>query len=319
MSKSTIGCPVNVANAEYGCCQSKKTANFTSNGGIRPVEGYITWYLLDNKLSDTISKEDTIKGIEEAITYLEPHMGEVKFKQVETQREAQIVVGFYKNDDNTLPEQFGQSTLAYAFLGNGGQAFNIIGDMYFNDENFAWTLGATRTSIDFVRVWLHEALHSLGLHHQEFDSTGILFPSYNPNAPIKLTQDTINGLNSIYGGFEGPVEPEMPAEPPVVVEPPVVEPAPEIPVEPEPTPEEPEAPIVPEEPTPEEPDKCPSPQQCLLEATRLIFSRKRDLACLLESNLVNLATLLGLETDIKFKKSYTVGLIWQHLQDNKLT
>lgn len=213
MTSSTKGCPINVKKAGYGCIKNT-FEEFTSFRGIKPTAGYITWYLSEDKLSKTLNFQDSIKGIKQALSYVQPHIGKVEFKQVGNQQDAQIVTGFYQNSDPDLPEQFGSSTLGYAYLGNGGDAFNIIGDIFLNDTDFNWTLGATRTTVDFTRIWTHECCHALGLNHQTIDETGILFPSYNPNVPIKLTQDTINGLNSIYGGLDGPEDKNPPQDNP---------------------------------------------------------------------------------------------------------
>ena len=132
-------------------------------------------------------------------------MGKVKFKEVDSRTEAQVVIGFYRNTDSTLPQPFETNTLAYAFLGNGGTAFNVVGDIFFNDENFNWALSPSRTVIDFIRVSLHEILHSLGYHHVTNDPTAILYPSYNPNIPIKISRDTIDGLAFTYHKFDGPI------------------------------------------------------------------------------------------------------------------
>lgn len=66
-----------------------------------------------------------------------------------------------------------------------------------------------------------------------------------------------------------------------------------------------------EDPVTTEPEEPAS--ECLLVSMRKIFSRKKDLACLREANLVILAKELGLETDIRFRKSHTVDLLWNVL------
>lgn len=201
-----------ISEAQYGCLKNS-FEEFTTEGGIRPINGYITWYFSESNSSDSISNEDVYEGIRESLMQIQQYMGDAKFLQVGNASEAQVKIGFYKNGQSGLPQDFERNTLAYAFLGNGGTAFNVVGDIFFNDQNFNWSLSPTRSSIDFIRVMVHEALHAVpGLHHQTFDDEGILYPSYNPNVPIKFTQDTIDGIQSIYGVpvVDSPEEPETP-------------------------------------------------------------------------------------------------------------
>ena len=73
----------------------------------------------------------------------------------------------------------------------------------------------TNTSIDFIRVAVHEVLHSLGMHHSVGIPNDILAPTYNPNVPIYFSQDTIDGLESMYGK-KVTEEPTPTPEPPTV-------------------------------------------------------------------------------------------------------
>lgn len=196
MSKFKKACPIHVRNAEYGCILNPE--KFVTEGGIIPINDTITWYFDTKKSSDSIRITDAREGIQRALSLIQAEI-RVKLVEVFTRSEAQIVLGFYKNEDPALPQQFETSTLAYAFLGNATTAFNLVGDVFLNDQHFNWALEASSTRIDLIKVCVHEILHSLGLGHQTFDSRGILYPSYSPSFPIKFTQDTLDGLHSMYG------------------------------------------------------------------------------------------------------------------------
>jgi hypothetical protein len=176
-------------------------SQFRTQGGIKPKDGYITWYLDPTKPSKTISEEDAIVSIKESWSYVEPHMHGIKFKQVASKSQAQVVVGFWLNGQSGLPSKFNTNTLGYAFLGNGGDGKGITGDIFINDK-FKFSYGLKPGYKDFKRVFLHESLHAVpGLYHQTIDRAGILYPTYNPSVSIKLSQDTIDGISAIYKKF----------------------------------------------------------------------------------------------------------------------
>ncbi|XP_003780846.1 matrix metalloproteinase-27 [Otolemur garnettii] len=100
-------------------------------------------------------------------------------------------------------------------LGVLGHAFppglGLGGDTHF-DEDENWTKDADGFSLFLVAA--HEFGHALGLSHSN-DQTALMFPNYISLDPNKypLSQDDIDGIQSIYGGL--PEAPAKPKEPPV--------------------------------------------------------------------------------------------------------
>ncbi|XP_069852477.1 matrix metalloproteinase-27-like [Dipodomys merriami] len=89
-------------------------------------------------------------------------------------------------------------------LGVLGHAFppglGLGGDTHF-DEDEKWTT-TDEAGFNLFLVAAHEFGHSLGLSHSN-DQTALMFPNYvslDPNR-YPLSQDDINGIQSIYGGL----------------------------------------------------------------------------------------------------------------------
>nr|XP_004661922.2 matrix metalloproteinase-27 [Jaculus jaculus] len=96
-------------------------------------------------------------------------------------------------------------------LGVLGHAFppglGLGGDTHFDDDEH-WTTKDTE-GFNLFLVAAHEFGHSLGLTHSN-DQTALMFPNYVSLDPSKypLSQDDINGIQSIYGS-----PPKPPAKP----------------------------------------------------------------------------------------------------------
>lgn len=233
------------ADAEYGCI-GFEGEEYKVLGKIIPIEGFINVYVDPRYKSRTLSYNESKNGVQQALNLIEQYMGKVRFKIVNSRADAQVAIGFHYSGTSGMPRQrknFNTNTLAFAFLGNNTDAKGIIGDIFFN-EKYNWAIGIKSGYIDFVRVFAHELLHSLGLFHQTHTRNGILYPSYH-TGPILVTVDTQDGLKFLYGNLAGPdgIEPPKDEEPDVPEEPkePDCPPCPECP-EPEPCPECPDAP-----------------------------------------------------------------------------
>ena len=92
---------------------------------------------------------------------------------------------------------FGDNALAVAstFYSNGGGT--IYSDIFFN-SSYNWGIHNNNGSpYDFKRVALHEVGHTLGIGHEENNSS-IMNPGYQGNVTT-IQPDDINGIRAIYG------------------------------------------------------------------------------------------------------------------------
>lgn len=54
---------------------------------------------------------------------------------------------------------------------------------------------------NLYRVAAHELGHSLGLSHSN-DIGALMYPNYVFSGDVQLSQDDINGIQAIYGGYQ---------------------------------------------------------------------------------------------------------------------
>uniref|UniRef100_A0A8C5Q8E8 Peptidase metallopeptidase domain-containing protein n=1 Tax=Leptobrachium leishanense TaxID=445787 RepID=A0A8C5Q8E8_9ANUR len=121
---------------------------------------------------------------------------------------ADIEISFAEKVHNDFYPFDGQhGTLAHAF----GPGNNIGGDAHF-DEDETWTPGSNGYNLFLVAA--HEFGHSLGLSHSS-DANALMYPTYHYTDPkqFKLPQDDVNGIQSLYGAKQRPVEPTQPSTP----------------------------------------------------------------------------------------------------------
>ncbi|XP_070283014.1 matrix metalloproteinase-27 [Myotis yumanensis] len=123
---------------------------------------------------------------------------------------ADIMIAFRNRVHGQCPRSFDGplGLLAHAFPPGVG----LGGDTHF-DEAENWTKGGEGFNLFLVAA--HEFGHSLGLSHSN-DQTALMFPNYVSLDPSKypLSQDDINGIQSIYGGLPtAPAKPKRPTEP----------------------------------------------------------------------------------------------------------
>lgn len=74
----------------------------------------------------------------------------------------------------------------------------MSGDIHFDDDEI-WSLNGQQGTTDFMWTSLHEIGHAIGLEHSE-RRDAIMWPWFEGyRANVKLKQDDINGIQSIYG------------------------------------------------------------------------------------------------------------------------
>ncbi|XP_037360252.1 matrix metalloproteinase-27 [Talpa occidentalis] len=122
---------------------------------------------------------------------------------------ADIMIAFRTRVHGWCPRYFDGplGVLGHAFPPGPG----LGGDTHF-DEDENWSKDAAGFNLFLVAA--HEFGHSLGLSHSN-DQTALMFPNYVSLDPNKypLSQDDINGIQSIYGGL--PKAPAKPKGPPI--------------------------------------------------------------------------------------------------------
>uniref|UniRef100_A0A452HA84 interstitial collagenase n=1 Tax=Gopherus agassizii TaxID=38772 RepID=A0A452HA84_9SAUR len=112
-----------------------------------------------------------------------------------------VKVNIYHRDNSPFdgPNGF----LAHAFQpGNG-----IGGDVHFDEAEY-WTKGSNGRRYNLFLVTAHELGHSLGLSHST-DPGALMYPNYSYTDPneFRLPQDDINGIQTIYGQSDNPIQP----------------------------------------------------------------------------------------------------------------
>nr|XP_020667508.1 interstitial collagenase-like isoform X1 [Pogona vitticeps] len=122
---------------------------------------------------------------------------------------ADIMISFHSGEhgDNS-PFDGHDGILAHAFQ----PGRNIGGDAHF-DEDEQWTKQGSRGRNLFL-VAAHEFGHSLGLSHST-DPGALMYPTYSYTEPnlFRLPQDDIDGIQTVYGKLDSPVQPTGPTTP----------------------------------------------------------------------------------------------------------
>ncbi|XP_062950411.1 stromelysin-2 [Cynocephalus volans] len=109
--------------------------------------------------------------------------------------EADIMISFaVKEHGDFYPFDGPGYTLAHAYPPGPG----FYGDVHFDDDE-KWTEDTSGTNLFLVAA--HELGHSLGLHHSAH-TEALMYPLYNSVTDLsrfRLSQDDVNGIQSLYG------------------------------------------------------------------------------------------------------------------------
>ncbi|XP_007944227.2 interstitial collagenase [Orycteropus afer afer] len=170
------------------------------------TEGHPRWekthltYKIENYTPD-LPRADVDHVIEKAFQ-LWSNVSPLKFTKV-SEGQADIMISFVWGDHNdNSPFDGPGKILAHAFQPGQG----LGGDVHFNEAN-RWTNDFR--DFNLYRVAAHELGHSLGLSHST-DIGALMFPNYIFSGDVELSQDDINGIQSIYGSSLNSVGPETP-------------------------------------------------------------------------------------------------------------
>nr|3V96_B Chain B, Stromelysin-2 [Homo sapiens]4ILW_D Chain D, Stromelysin-2 [Homo sapiens]4ILW_F Chain F, Stromelysin-2 [Homo sapiens] len=109
--------------------------------------------------------------------------------------EADIMISFAVKEHGDFYSFDGPGhSLAHAYPPGPG----LYGDIHFDDDE-KWTEDASGTNLFLVAA--HELGHSLGLFHSA-NTEALMYPLYNSFtelAQFRLSQDDVNGIQSLYG------------------------------------------------------------------------------------------------------------------------
>lgn len=181
--------------------------------------GEIRWHLVEPLTRDQ-DKHKTIAAFEKAFSVWQKHFTPIKFVPTANAHEAPIKIHFMQNGDPHLPARFDSGVLAYAYFPQR-ESLGIHSDMYFNDA-YAWAEMHSRNHINLFKVAVHELGHAFGLDHSRIQ-TDIMYPTYQPNDNVVITDDTTAGIEKLYKEAKQRHTPVLPDQP---------EPSPEEPASP---------------------------------------------------------------------------------------
>lgn len=170
-------------------CKVARSQSFVTYGNRFTVP-VIYWHLADT--TTDMAGAAVIEAFRAAFAAWQPHMNPTLESTSEVGK-ANIVINFAVDGDDDLPEPFGSpEVLAYAYF-----PVDNFSSMWFDDsEN--WGAMHTSSKLNLQKVAVHELGHSLGLGHTNARND-IMQAIYTPNDRISITQDSIDGLASLYG------------------------------------------------------------------------------------------------------------------------
>jgi len=166
---------------------------------VKPdANGIIHWHISESSFTKDLDKYKQILAFEKGFKIISPYFPRITFESTSKREKAPIELFFKKNGDKDLPEPFDKGVLAYAFLPMG-DPMGIQSNVYFNDD-LDWTVMHKPSSFSLLKVFVHEVLHALGLHHSPYKND-IMYPSYEPNDNITISGDTIRSIRRLYGRY----------------------------------------------------------------------------------------------------------------------
>lgn len=167
----------------------------TAGSGITPKNGKILWHLQEQGLSKDMDKYKIIFAISEGFRRWQQHFPQ-QLEATGDINEAAIIIKFRTNENRDLPIKFKPGVLAYAFFPSG-ESKGLPSDVFLND-GYNWGEMHKAGQIFLLKVFIHELGHSFGLHHSDIKED-ILYWQYQPNNEINITDDTILGIQKLYG------------------------------------------------------------------------------------------------------------------------
>ncbi|CAB3995892.1 Matrix metallo ase-24 [Paramuricea clavata] len=148
----------------------------------------------------SLSRADVVRTLDKAFKMWQS-VSQLNFKKLSNNRQADIIVLFGRGDHNDPYRFDGRGgTLAHGYY--PGSNTGLAGDIHFDDDE-TWSLNGRQGTTDLLWTSLHEIGHAIGLEHSQ-KRDAIMWPWFEGyQAGLKLRQDDISGIQSIYGVRSG--------------------------------------------------------------------------------------------------------------------
>ncbi|XP_066216838.1 interstitial collagenase [Saccopteryx leptura] len=186
-------------------CGVPDVASFALTEGNPRWESTHLTYRIENYTPD-LPREDVNNAIKKAFQ-LWSNVTPLTFTEV-FEGQADIMISFvWRDHGDNSPFDGPGGNLAHAFQPGP----RLGGDVHFDEEE-VWT--SDFRNYNLYRVAAHELGHSLGLSHST-DIGALMYPSYIFSGEVQLSQDDINGIQTIYGPSKNPRQPAGPQTPEV--------------------------------------------------------------------------------------------------------
>ena len=169
----------------------------------------VRWFATNPQAMTGISARDFLEAINECWTYL-PTVCGIAARNVASQAEANALV-------QCGPIDGAMGTLAWSELWNGSN--RVYQQMYDTGEKWKRQSGVLQPSstLDVLRVIIHESCHLLGLPHDSEDMNCLMAPTYSLSID-RCTPRDIQRLQRIYGPPKSVTKPtagDTPANSPI--------------------------------------------------------------------------------------------------------
>ena len=153
-------------------------------------------YRLNNYTDDIVKENWQERSVTVALRAWQLRLSKLKFRR---ERNPDTHVDFNVEFEDLAHFDGKKGVLAHAYFPGQG---NISGDCHINDD-WNWVAGvhlATLSKPPLVPILMHEFGHSLGLRHDTFDDTDIMYPSFNlGHRKNNLGSRSIERMQTRYG------------------------------------------------------------------------------------------------------------------------
>lgn len=132
-------------------------------------------YRLNNSTPDIANEKFQERAVTVALRAWQLRLGNLKFRK---ERNPDTSVDFNVSFENLAHFDGKKGILAHAYFPGQG---DISGDCHINDE-WNWVTGvhlSTMGKPPLVPILMHEFGHSIGLRHDNFDNSDIMYPSFD--------------------------------------------------------------------------------------------------------------------------------------------